>query len=104
MCTSKEENNKVLSSTSHQQMMSGHLLGSKASAPKWLLHKANIVNKQCLPFLLFYLAFICELTSCGMEYPFGKFGPVGLAVFPPRISLLMAREGCTALLLDPKHR
>jgi len=82
----KQKKTKDLFSTFHQQVVSSHFSGSRASvriavALENKHHKLRI----CPPSSFFFLAFIAELTSYGMEYPFGQFGPVLLSKSPPKI-------------------
>ena len=69
----------MLFSTSHQEAMSGHFLGSRASVRVVVAPE----DKNAPASISLYLAFISELTSYGMEYPFGQFGSAVLAVSPP---------------------
>lgn len=95
MCRSK---GKDLFSTSHQEVMSIHFLGSWASVHVVVVPVDKPHNNKCPSSCFFVLAFISEQTSYGPEYPFGQFGSAVLAVSSPRIlstpSLLGRRECC----------
>lgn len=74
---------KVLFSTSHQQEMDIHFLGSRASVFIVIVLEDNHINNEyshLLHSLRFF--FLLAMTSYGMDYPFGQFGSALLAVSP----------------------
>jgi len=48
----------------------------------------------------FLIAFVAELMSCGMDYPFGQFGSAVLIMSPPKI---FPRPAYTFLATNAKH-
>lgn len=91
--------------------MPSHFLGSRASAWKCLLGKANTVKNESNAFLFLFLYFIFELMSYTMECPFGQFVSPGLVVSscpPPSYSRhvgMLEMQLCWASTaqLQPKH-
>ena len=70
----KRRKTKDLFFTLHQQVMSSHFLGIRASVCIAVAPEDKHRNNECSSSSSFLLAFIAEQTSYGMEYPLGQFG------------------------------
>lgn len=80
----KQEQTEV-SSTFHQQVMSHHSPVSRAlicdSGLSWKeMPSTDVPHTSSFP-----IAFMSEVASYGLEYPFGLFGSSGLSVHPPKV-------------------
>jgi len=89
----KQKETKDLSSTSHQQEMSSHLPGRRASVYIAIAPEDNCHNNKCPHSSSFLLASVAEQMSYGTEHAFGQFGSAVLAMSStkvfPTLSLLV---------------